>query len=231
MKFFYPDGRKIEGDQDVAVEKFRSFYSGVYHYENWDAVIPERLIQGILSSDALAEDDVVSILKWKTGINAYDEKAETLKARHPIDIRDVCKKLPFDGLDLDSKGTARKRVLSYADAKALIENLMNVCGIGATYALTLLYFMSKGAYPIYDQFAHRALIAVREDREIGAVVSDADLRADVALDKAVSSWFDNYVCCFKGAIDEMFGYENYVLCRSYDQALWAYGHMFRKARK
>ena len=211
MKFFYPDGRKIEGDQDVAVEKFRSFYSGVYHYENWDAVIPERLIQGILSSDALAEDDVVSILKWKTGINAYDEKAETLKARHPIDIRDVCKKLPFDGLDLDSKGTARKRVLSYADAKALIENLMNVCGIGATYALTLLYFMSKGAYPIYDQFAHRALIAIREDREIGAVVSDADLRADVALDKAVSSWFDNYVCIFKGSIVEKFRYNYYLL--------------------
>ncbi len=227
MKFFYPDGREIEGDQNVAVEKFRSFYSSVYHYENWDAAIPERLIQGILSSDALAEDDVVSILKWKTGINAYDEETETLKARHPIAIRDVCN----DGLDLNSKGIARKRVLSCADAKALIENLMDICGIGATYALTLLYFMSKGAYPIYDQFAHRALIAVREDREIGAVVSDADLRADVALDKAVSSWFDNYVHCFKGAIDEMFGYENYVLCRSYDQALWAYGHMFRKARK
>ena len=50
MKFFYPDGREIEGDQNVAVEKFRSFYSSVYHYENWDAAIPERLIQGILSS-------------------------------------------------------------------------------------------------------------------------------------------------------------------------------------
>ena len=94
--------------------------------------------------------------------------------------------------------------------------------------MTLLYFISKGKYPIYDQFVDKALNSIyEEEKNVHYRYMPSTLpKKEEYLQKLK----DRYLCyCMrieklKKELDER--YQN-PTDRSLDRALWVYGHTRR----
>lgn len=60
--------------------------------------------------------------------------------------------------------------LAQGDVQSAYQKLLDLnvqCGVkqfGTVYIITLIYFLSKGKYPIYDKFAHKAIMAIDSNR-------------------------------------------------------------------
>lgn len=125
-----------------------------------------------------------------------------------------------------------EKALSNEGAKEVLAELkgLDIHGLGPVYSVTLLYFLSRGRYPIYDQFAKRGLMAIDEGvaprkktlnpSELPNV--DKDKIGDAILGDGTS--YREYA----GRIHEIekeiegCGLKN----RDLDRALWTYGHLF-----
>ena len=87
---------------------------------------------------------------------------------------------------------------------------------GSVYVINLLYFLSKGRYPIYDLFAHRALRALDWDVSPCKVfVGTAPEKRDY---KTVFRMYYEFVYLIKKI------FKNTKYDRELDRALWVYGH-------
>ena len=85
---------------------------------------------------------------------------------------------------------------------------LDVSGLGTVYLLTLVYFISKGKSPIYDQFAHRALDAL----EKGLKPKAQEVPKHTVPEKKSKNAFKWFGSHYKE--------------RKLDRALWVYGHLF-----
>lgn len=100
-------------------------------------------------------------------------------------------------------------------------------GFGFVYAVTLLYFFSGGKYPIYDRYAHIALMKIVESNDsadfsgIASVITDNEVEDDLKA----KGYKDSYVTY----LENIFG-DKYKSCRDIDRALWAYGHLFNNTK-
>lgn len=172
--------------------------------------------------------------KWING-NGYEirpnrdaapftgEEFEKYVSDNPIDV----KKYNFE-LAEDRK----KLFLKIKDSYSLFN-------YGTVYIINQMFFLSKGAIPIYDRFAHVAVKALRMNKSpLEVFVPDAPLKNDHPKGKyygkekyflAVNTleeyiWLLNEV--FPSEIhkngDTMF------ISRELDQALWVYGHSTKK---
>ena len=88
--------------------------------------------------------------------------------------------------------------------------------VGAVYLITVLFFLSKGTYPIYDYYAHRAVKALFLNKKpcevfVGAAPDKAE------KDKVIAMYIEY---CY--LLEKVFGRKN--IERDLDQALWVYGH-------
>lgn len=101
-------------------------------------------------------------------------------------------------------------------------------GIGTVYFITLLYFISLSEYPIYDQFAKKAIDAIKTGTKPNITISYKELpdRNNSDFSKVGET-----LKTFKNDIKEIFGYENYKASRDIDRALWVYGHLFKDKSK
>ncbi len=98
--------------------------------------------------------------------------------------------------------------------------------IGPVYIITALFFKSRGRFPIYDQFAHkaiRALALVLNPDEI--YLGDNPSKSNV---KKVMCMYNEYITL----LDKVFPNEintdgDLFISRPLDQALWVYGHCKR----
>lgn len=105
-------------------------------------------------------------------------------------------------------------------------------GIGPVYLITLLYFVSNsrypGACPIYDRFAMRALLAIRDNKKIGESVECGELpdKNSRLFSENTDGRMNNYI----GLLEYIFGNE-YKYNRDIDRALWVYGHLFKDSAK
>ena len=84
---------------------------------------------------------------------------------------------------------------TFREAKAFVEKARGVKGIGPVFAITLLYFASKGKWPIYDQFAGRGLLAVQQGmRPMPGKAALGALKGDLLAQFNASrkSWFEDY---------------------------------------
>lgn len=113
-------------------------------------------------------------------------------------------------------------VLDKGDIKSAYEKLLKLnidCGVkqlGSVYLITIIFFMSKGKYPIYDKFAHKAAQAIRDNKNPSEVsVKSAPDKTSVS---AVMRMYDEYLCLLKDTIGTT------ELSREQDQSLWVYGH-------
>lgn len=107
-----------------------------------------------------------------------------------------------------------------------------ISGLGTVYMMTLLYFKSKGEWPIYDKYAAVALLAIEndlkpdfwdsgEDGKITYIVPPS--KDEGRFNKVVS----NLLVPYKENINKIFDYDEYKKGRNIDRALWVYGHLFK----
>lgn len=102
----------------------------------------------------------------------------------------------------------------------------NTKGIGTVYLITLLYFISKGRYPIYDRFAEMALCAIKNGLKPSDKVPYTNLpdKNSRRFDRVVEDRLNPYI----NDLHTIFGKEA-AKCRDVDRALWVYGHRFKQA--
>ena len=109
-----------------------------------------------------------------------------------------------------------------------------VKGIGSVYLVTILYFVSGGKYPIYDQFAMLAMKAIKDGGVPGKEYPIQDLpdRKSAAFTRLLSnpdSVYLDYIDNLKTLSEELYNDKDaYQKTRKIDQALWVYGHLFNR---
>lgn len=207
FKFYAPDGTII------SKETFISFYSQVYYYLNRDLNF-ERKIENILYSDTLSDKDIIDVLCWKIGATSKNEDAQTLTNQWgTIEVHELIEKI---------SGKKQKN----CDATEMLKQLIGFEGIGPVYAITLLYFITKGEYPIYDRFAHIALKQIESGASFDNVIQDISLGHEFhAYSTKIEKIYNDYQEFYINCLTEIFG-EEYQTNRDIDRALWVYGHLF-----
>lgn len=101
--------------------------------------------------------------------------------------------------------------------------------IGPVYLITLLYFVSKGKYPIYDQQAAKALKAINN-----VSIKPNDKVEILELPSVESPKFmdtyKKYIESLESLCKDIYGEDEkkrYQNDRDIDRALWVYGHLFK----
>ncbi len=237
-QFYYPDGKLInESDQEKQEEKFVKFYNQCYYLEVSPSA--EKEIECILkTSDPLTNEEIIKILEWKTG-GKYIEGKNIIQTRYgKISVAEVAEKI----------GTIRGP-LAIDEAKSLLKELCKIDGIGMVYAITLVYFITNGQYPIYDKFAHIALLAIfsensDSEKEYGEIVpiKDSTYQKKINMGKTknkildIDGIFEQYLNGYVYPINKIFGcnYGEFIETnsnRDIDRALWSYGHLFNENEK
>lgn len=213
IKFYYPNGEEVKG----GVEEFVRFYNGVYYYQNRDLRL-EHTIEEILRQDKLTPENIIDILRWKIGAIGFSYRDTMITNQwHSIDAGKLIEEI---------KGT-KKVNDSVCDT---IKMLLRHDKIGPVYAITLLYFLSKGDYPIYDQFAHIAIKVIVEERPFASLVTGKELRKEFNPDyRDPGKIFAHYKKYYIDRLADVFG-DAYKKDRDIDRALWAYGHLFSETR-
>ena len=238
MKFYTLDGNEI--DRTVFVEKY-----GPSYYIDRPRYIPrvgqssrpiEDYMDELLKNGVKEPLDVVRILAWKLGkikhseskngfVYAKDwknaERFEVYRYNRPLDIRTISEYI-------SNNITCLEEMAMIAPQKVLCElRNLNVTGLGTVYLITLLYFISRGKYPIYDRFAWMAIQAICGDKKPGEAVAVTELpwKNSHAFERV----FDTHMVPFMEELESVFG-TVYQECRDVDRALWVYGHAFRVNR-
>lgn len=216
---------------------------------------PEKEIERILSEGIKNAEDVVHILAWKTGKISHKECTEETPFSYCGSWKDLgeCENwadVP-DTVMLWGSQLPIKDIAQYvSDPKNLERWEKYICqdrwfdvlnelehqkkerhwkGIGVVYFLTLLYFISKGKYPIFDRFVDKALNSI-----FGEKYKNVHYRYMPSVlpqkEDELKKIKDRYSCyCWKieklkkGLAAE---YQK-PTDRCLDRALWVYGHTGR----
>lgn len=210
--FFSPHGQKL------SKEDFISLYSGIYFYMNRNLTL-ETEMEKILYADYLTCDNIFEILCWKINPVNVDDNKKTITTRYNkiIEIKKVEELL---------KGE-KQQVNERENAEDLFKKLIGIDGIGPVYAITLLHFVSCGEWPIYDKFAHLALLAIDKEKKYPFIIENSELEKNFR--SGTKKTFDDYVE-YKLLLHKYFG-DEYKKDRNIDRALWTYGHLFNESNK
>ncbi len=242
MKFYKPDGTKITEWKEF-VEFYNSCYylngekvkgaSGKFVIQN--SIYAEREIEKLIKKGIKNEIDIVHILAWKIGKIKHKESDKNNKFEYCKDWANAEKfQIKLYGENFDVRGLInyiidKKDSLiieSEKNPQSVIEKLKNNSpdGIGTVYLITLLYFISKGTYPIYDRFAMMAVNAIIGDIKPGQTVKYEQLpgKNSKNFPNVIKKYEENYVVKLKN----IFG-DEYKNTRDIDRALWVYGHLFK----
>jgi len=244
MKFF-----KFHNDETYTQEDNKAFieaYNNSY-YIGKERLVPrtiqnsrfaEQEIEDLLKEGIKSNCDVMNILAWKLGKIKHRETEDRKEiiCHKGWENRKSCKVTRYGNYwDLTHFVEHIVKHKNDLEAKAedspqaVLDELKKVApnGIGTVYLITLLYFISKGKWPIYDRFAMMALNAIKSGAEPGATVDCLELPAKN------SDEFSNVMEILKEKyikpLQEIFG-DDYTKTRDIDRALWVYGHSF-KAKK
>ena len=153
-KYYYVDGKT-----PMTKDEFLKFYSGVYLWQN--SVFVEDCVLKILRKEKSQIDveDLIVILAWKMGkINHKQSSHENKLVFHEgWSVQEKKAKFYEHTLDIDLIFDKFKSITDDSVESYLKEFSAGDTYIGPVYALTLRYFATKGAEPIYDYFASEAL--------------------------------------------------------------------------
>lgn len=237
---------KPNGDGSFSnFKEFVSFYSMAYF--TFQPPKQEKDVEEILASSQLSRDDVTTLLKWKTG---RENKDGVINARKGIKLSEVWGALFPGGEEILSK----EEILKHGEldlksgTKKLIEELLSnkVQGISTVYAITILYVLTNGEYPIYDRFAAAAVHALYDpeacfSKEVK--ISRSELPPIDQIGKSIPLLFPLDVSSDqKSCLREYAWYVEHVrelshrlaaslTDRDLDRALWTYGHCFRAKKE
>ena len=141
-------------------------------------------------------------------------------------LKDV--KLHWDNNKLEDEKDFAGVYSSIVNSIAIPDNF------GSVYIINLIYFLSKGDWPIYDRFAHIALKAiVMEKHPCEIYVSGAPAKIikykeneqeKIKANEEVIKMYMEYLWL----MDYVFGGHTFdIIGRKKDRALWVYGHATR----
>ena len=154
-----------------------------------------------------------------------DEGIEIKKERINTFINEVnnLAKIPLSEEGLKFKNYNKDEFERVYDHLINIEKECGVKNIGAVYTITLIYFLSKGKFPIYDKYAHIAAKALY----LGA--NPANIWVGEAPGKNEKTKVFNMYFEYCWLLKRIFEVKKYCyICRDKDQALWVYGHSKRQ---
>lgn len=205
----------------------------------------EKEIGRIIKKGIKNKQEVARLLAWKIGKidhkksekESNDEKTvfvykngwtniekQALDNKSLVNLRSKEKDFPIGEIAsyiVNNRGIL-KQMAQKDDPKEFFETISKkrFKGLGTVYIFTLLFFFSKGKYPIYDQFAHKAAKAIilnksPKDVFVGYPPSKTE------IDKALSMYSEYR--CFLSLIFGDSGID-----RDQDRALWVYGHSKKK---
>ena len=204
-KFYYPDGEPFD-----SLEQFVNYYSKMYYYwcdKTQEANIVKILGDGLtFKNKTCFQNEISTIMEWKTGQKVQNGQISTRRKDLKIEINQIVQEFPSE--------------ISIDAFKA-----MNVTAVGPVYKITLLFFASKGAFPIYDRFSDLALKAIRD----GAVPKNTKY-SYAPLPQNFEQRYNNY----KSALEDLTNGTAIPISgcdddsRRLDRSLWVYGHLFNK---
>lgn len=272
MKFFMPSGKKdISAEEFVKYYSEDYFLDNKNQvhipYLRRSSRDIEKEITAILKDGIKEKRDVARILAWKIGKIKHRKSLDEGQFRYSDDWMNVesCAEQLDGAVRLYSKNIKNfpiGRIASYllenrdslesrakgasSEAQEVLDMLKDedFDRIGTVYMITLLYFISRGKYPIYDRFAMLALSAIDSEKspKPGEKVC-VDVKFKELPSKESSRFatiMDNEISIYKEKFNEVFGvYKESItpnlteieLKRKFDQALWVYGHLFTNDQK
>ena len=230
VSWYYPSG--IKSDQ---INDFVNFYKPYVYDKSLKLTFKDKTIR-VFNKNSLRDDetrnrllrcgiqnsgDLRSIIEWKTGW-IFCENSNTCKTRYwdIVNYSNFFDRI-MENIDeqkcmcSQSHDNARTAFLTLHD----IKKRTDAKGIGSVYILTLLYFLSKGKYPIYDQFAHISCMAITND------ISPTNTTNYIPLHGNPERAWEDYLAYCK-LINEIFGIDS--ISPDEDLALWVYGHCFNR---
>ena len=205
----------------------------------------EKAIMSIKDRGIQSPKDVFYILAWKIG--GIDHKS--CDKNHPIVLREgwsydgssmagvhrgkninnIGELASFVAERINTWQNEKKSInWSKEDALRIINEIdtckreKNVTQIGSVYIITLLFFITQGEFPVYDQEAMKALLAIKGGKMPGSKVDQFNDMLDIS-----SPNFWNRYQDYINLLEKFFG-TDYKTERKIDQALWVYGHLFKR---
>ena len=240
--YYYPES----GKSDQPLVKGLSRCS---HY-------PEEEIDELLKSGIKKEEDVVHILAWKIGKIAHLNCEKNKPFSYSSDWADLedydgwarnsstvkLRKIEFPIKEIAEYVLAHlnrwKKEIEEDNWFAVLEDFNDTKmrkgwkGLGTVYCITLLYFISKGKYPIFDQFADKALDVISNNKEEFPNADHkvyeplpSDLPTKGEKPREFKERYHEYcekIEKLKSQLPEV--YRN-PRNRGLDRALWVYGHI------
>ena len=223
--------------KDYSKQYFRDACSstpGVSKRNQTDRTVEMRVMK-ILESGIKGTEDVYDILAWKTGRIKQQKYSDDM----PFEYYKGCSRAEYElkvrGNSIPNLHNYAERVLRMAPeikTRASSGNLDKVfelllsdapTGIGAVYAITLLFFLTKGEQPIYDQYAMRALVDMTQYSS--TYYHDLPQRGtNGEISRSYIKKLTEEYSKYKGLLEQHFG-DTYQRCRDIDRALWVYGHL------
>ena len=250
---YYPDQTDCTDMND-----FIKSYNQIYFYDTNTSVATEKLADNILKLTKFEKEDVFNILAWKIdgiAVNAtinldqikYKRKWKAENGKYYGD--NIYHELKLDNVISYVKDNSEKW-LSYWDnkdigydpeyAQQVVSGIVDITNeqkgtyIGEVYIITLLYFVSKGRWPIYDQYASIAMNAMTDSK-----MKPYDSIVDTKLPQKNEMDFYQRITSvgryveyieFIKEIQNQSNYQ-YTTSRDIDRALWTYGHIIKKWSK
>ena len=214
--------------------------------------------------DTINSKDIIRILAWKVGKINHKEGDNNKFEYHKgwsddennmsIQFRTGDKYNNTNGLNELLCGVKKLRNKKGDELwKGLLKESKGFNGLGTVYLITLLHFLTKGAYPIYDKFAMASLVVwklqqygIDVPREsiiyVGSLPDKTHKDVSSLLDtKNNDSMYKKYIGLLNEFCSSIYGEENeekwkfrikdgeiknYDDARNIDRALWVYGHFF-----
>ncbi len=191
-----------------------------------EIIIVKKLKNGIYDSSSIA---------WKLGTEIKNNGDVDYRYYHfkANDIKKFCERLhqSYNESILKSYKPAEDRNELYMAIRDLYSKILrinldtNLPGnrLGAVQIINSIYFLSAGKAPIYDQYAHKAILALNYG------ISPKDILLESEFNKKN---IDTVICMYKDYLtllekqfpDNIYLEQNQYINRDLDQALWVYGH-------
>lgn len=239
---------KVKNDYVVKKQNFLGKYVKIGTSDSAVEAIAENSVFPKTTFDTPCQEITWKHIAWKAGRLKYDEKEDfpeeykkTIQYSdngytwdgcngygNPIEhieeylkaINEKCYSISKELLEQKDNNEVFDQIKNAYEALLKLNEEQNVKYFGSVYILTLIFFLSKGKFPIYDKFAYKAAKALFYN------ANPKDVTVETSLDKKDTDKVLTLYCEYCWLLTQLF--QTYSITREQDQALWVYGHSKEK---
>lgn len=232
ITLYYPDGKIIP-----SMKEFLDFYNNQYFSKNKKEV--EKVIEDILKNGIHSPIELFKVLAWeftyidmeKSTRDAFVYKGKTSEESMQIQIprtKDIINKTDIERI-YKTIENYNDKCDSDEDAQSFLNEIKAITSgkrFSSVYMITLLYFVSKGKYPIVNSSSYMALEAIYTHMNYGQKKSYPGLASrdtDAFKEIITKGKYAKYIDRMKD-FSKLSGKTD---LREIDQALWTYGKLFK----